>query len=133
MTRLKHFLIVAFLFFAPAAFSQVTLPDSVAIFYLEQNERVKILSEQTSTLKQEIKNLEGQLKEKKTIEMTLKDDGIDYRGQIQLKKEELAQKQDVLDQLKKDIRKYKRKIVFTTITAGAVVVLTLILAILSHG
>jgi hypothetical protein len=129
MKRSLLALVLAFLFFAPAASSQVMIPDSVAVYYLEQNERVKILTKAVAELRAEIHLLEMKVQTGKEIQGTFQTDRLTYEEKLQVKLEELTHKEELLKEAKKEIRKLKRQLVFTYIGAGLLLLLTL----LFHG
>lgn len=105
----------------------VTLPDDVARYYLEQNERVKILTSTVDNLRKEIVNLKEQvITQVGTVEQ-YEEDKKTHAEQIELKKEELTHQQDLLKEAKKEIKRLKFKIVITYITAGVLVVVAWLL------
>lgn len=112
----KHFLILLFSAITFCASSQVTIPDSVARFYLEQNEKVKVYEQIVVTKGRQISILEKKIFEQLTIIRTYESDKKSYRGIINLNTDQLAFKDKQLAAADKEIRRVKRQ---RNIVAGA--------------
>lgn len=103
----------------------VVIPDSVAVYFLEQNQRAKILTSEIVVLKQEINVLKEQLTTKDSIKSTLVLDSTDYKGLLQVKTDRLKFLQDQLDLANKQIKRLKFKLVLTYVGAVVVFIITL--------
>jgi len=105
----KYFLILALLFFAPCLQAQhrVVIPDSVASWYLERNQKLIVLEKDVLILREDISNLKYQVSLNTGIKETYIKDSIDYKGKLQVKEEELTHKEKEIKQLTKEIRTQK--------------------------
>lgn len=122
---MKYFLSLLLTLFFAAASAQVTIPDNVSGWFLEQNEKVKLYQEQVKDLRADITLLEKQITIQKTEVSTYIDDSGSYRSLINLKQKELNLKEKELKQVKREIIKYK---IIAGIAIGASIVL-----IILHG
>jgi hypothetical protein len=119
----KHFLILLLAvtpFFA--AYSQVTIPNEVAAYFLEQNERAIQLEEIRLINAQKISNLESQLTVALRIQKTFKNDSEEYMLIIGTKNDEITfgEKQLILSK-KETRRQYRQKVVVMGVGAGVII------------
>lgn len=117
----KYFLILLFSVVTFCAQSQVTVPDNVARFYLEQNEKVKVYERLVMTKDSRIALLERKIITQGLIIKTYESDSTTFRGIINTNGELLAFKDKQLVIANKEIRRQKRqKNVIIGAGAGAV-------------
>ncbi len=110
------FFVCLFLLTMMTAYSQVTIPDQVARFYLEQNEKVKLYEKQVVIKDELIDNLNQQIGTKNIIINTFKNDSVSYQGLIKTYKHQIAFKEREIELKDKEIKKAKRQ---RNIIAGA--------------
>lgn len=106
--------------------AQVVLPDSAAVWYLQQNERVKILKQQELVLKAEIVQMKKQIDSKQSEVNDAVTGQAALKEGIALKEEELASCQSAIKQCQKEIRKYKTKTVIAYVVAAVVTIIALL-------
>lgn len=127
----RFFLALLISFFAATAGAQtVTIPDDVSRWFLEQNERVKILEVQIVDLREDINVLQAQVVVMSAKEETLLTAADVYKEQIALKQEQLDLKTKELRNAKREIIKQKILKVLgwaaaAAATAAAIIVYTL--------
>ena len=118
----KHFLILLLAvtpFFA--AYSQVTIPNEVAAYFLEQNERAILLDGIQLINAQKISNLESQLKVATQIQETFRNDSEEYMLIIGTKNEEITfSKSQTVMAKKEGRRQYRQKVVMMGAGTGAI-------------
>lgn len=111
--------------FLSTTHAQVTVPDNVARYYLEQSERAKILTEQVVIKEKQIVNLGKVINLKDSLITSYKSDSVSYNKIIELKDEQLELKKKEAVLAKKEIRKQKVQKKLTIV--GAIVVVILLL------
>jgi len=107
---MRYFLIALFsvgIFCAQA--QTVTIPDSVARYYLEQNEKVKTYEDIVRTKDQRISNLDAIVKEKNKIIKTYTEDSVSYTSRIQTEVDRRKFVEKLLDGYKKESRAQRRQ------------------------
>ncbi len=112
----KYFLILLFSVITFCAQSQVTIPDEIARFYLEQNEKAKLYEKQIVIKDEMISNQKQQLDTKDVIIETFKNDAMSYQGLIKTYKDRLNLRDKEIVIKDKEIKKAKRQ---RNIVAGA--------------
>lgn len=119
---MRYFLILGWLlpFFAPA---QVNIPPDVARYFLEQDDKAKILTKKDSLNTIEINNLKSTIDIKDQLITTYKQDSVTYNAVIKLREEENYLSRQEVKILKKEVRKQK---ILTGISIVGMIVVTLI-------
>lgn len=102
----RYFLIVLLLFFAQVGYAQVSIPDSVATWYLEMNQERIVLLKSVGHLEHEVYQLESAVEKGKQIETRYQQDSVTHKQQLKLKKEELDHEKAKLRYCEREIRKY---------------------------
>lgn len=112
---MRYFLILLLSVITFCAESQVTIPDKVARFYLQQSDKV-VLLEQQIVIKNEINtNLLKQLTVKDNIIATYKQDSASYEGIITTKDSIISDKDEELKTSRKSLRRVTTQ---RNVTAG---------------
>ena len=106
---MKYFLILLLSVITFCASSQVTLPDSVARFYLEQNEKVKVYEKIIVTKDSRISILEQKVIQQQIIIRTYESDARSFHGIINTNGDMLKFKDKQLEAAGKNIKKLKRQ------------------------
>jgi hypothetical protein len=106
---MRYFLIVLFSVVIFCAQAQVIIPDSVARYYLEQNEKVKTYEDIVRTKDQRISNLDAIVKEKNKIIQTYVQDSVSYTDRIQTEVDRRKFVEKLLDGYKKESRAQRRQ------------------------
>jgi len=123
----KSFLIVLFLFFATASGAQtVTIPDDAARWFLEQNEKRKVLEDRVVNLKADITLLEQMVTADSAIIKTYVNDSTTHSKQLLLKNKELEITNNAIEDLNKEVKKQKRQKTGAFVGAGIILILSLI-------
>jgi hypothetical protein len=128
---IKQYFLIAFLFFAVifhADAQTVAIPDSAAVFFLRQNEKVKILNAEINNLQKQIINLKLQIGEKTAVSQTQVVDSVSYNNIIKELNTQLSLKQDQVKLTKKEIKKYKLHEWVAYGVAAAAIVIGLLIA-----
>lgn len=102
----RYFLIVLLLFFAQVGYAQVSIPDSVATWYLEKNQERIVLEKSVNSLEHEVYLLQAAVEKGKQIENRYQQDSVTNKQQLKLKREELDHEKANLRQCEKEMRKY---------------------------
>lgn len=124
---MKSFLIVLFLFFATASGAQtVTIPDDAARWFLEQNEKRKVLEDRVVNLKADITLLEQMVTADSAIIKTYVNDSTTHSKQLLLKNKELEITNNAIEDLNKEVKKQKRQKTGAFVGAGIILILSLI-------
>jgi hypothetical protein len=120
-------MLLPFLFFAVVAQAQdVTIPAPVAAFFLEQNERAKILTKEVDTLTSDVKELE-KLDSARQLELVnAQTRYIVYDSLLLLKKQELDSCYNRGQFLEKNLTKSKRSTKLALAGGGLLVLILLI-------
>jgi hypothetical protein len=107
----KYFLILLFSLFTilTAAGQTVTISDQVARYFLEQDLRAKALDSLLIIKQQRIDILGEQLVLKEKIEQTYINDAKTYKEIIETKDDQLKQKDDLLVNAGKEIKRQQRQ------------------------
>lgn len=113
----KLLLILALLPAAAATAQDVTIPTPVAAFFLEQNERAKILSVEVDSLHADIKILEQRHFVAKQLLATEKQKSVVYDSLLNLKNQDINDYTVQANELNKELNKQKRKTRIITIAA----------------
>ncbi len=95
--------------------AQVTIPDDVARFYLEQNDKIKVLEAQNRIKDQMIANCDKRLLLQTKVITTYVSDSAVYKKIISTKDEELAL-------TRKELRRQKRRKTIAYIGIGLIIV-----------
>ncbi len=115
---MKYFLIFLFPFFASA---QVEISPDVARFFLERHEQVKLLEQETRLLRASLINLERQVQIKDGIISTYESDQTQYMKLVELMRTQINENELYIEQLRKEIKREKRRKRITTIAGGALI------------
>lgn len=105
----KYFLILLFSATTFCALGQVTIPDEVARFFLEQNLRAEALDSLVVIKDRRIASLTEQLRLKNLIEKSYIFDEKAYRDIIKLKDQQMKQKDAELVKAGKEINRQNRQ------------------------
>jgi hypothetical protein len=103
--------------------STVTIPNNVARYYLEQNDRAKLLAEQVVIKDSQITNLGKQLITKDLFISTYKTDSIAYNSIITTDEEHIEFLNSELEAANKEARKQKRMKILALVGIGIVAIL----------
>lgn len=122
MMLTKYFLILLLSGASFFARAQVTISDEVADYYLELDDRFKLLSIEVVDLKKINENLRKQLLLSQSITKTYVSDSSVFRGIIATKDEQLSFKDKELNLARKEIRNQKLKKWIFIIGLGFVIV-----------
>lgn len=106
---MKYFLIVLFSVTIFCAQAQAILPDSVARYYLEQNEKVKVYEDIVKTKDQRIANLDKIINEKNKVIKTYVQDSVSYTSRIQTEVDRWKFVEKLLDESKNNTQRERRK------------------------
>lgn len=119
----KYFLILLLTAVSQLTIAQtVTLPNKVAEYYLEQDERAKQLDSLMNIRNSRIKNLELRLNAQKTIINTYKNDSISFSGIIETQKQQLSFADTQLALSRKEVKKqYRQKMMIGGVGLGAAI------------
>lgn len=118
----RNFLILLFSVITFCASGQVTIPDDVSRFFLEQREQVKMYEKIVVTKDRRIALLEQKVITQGLIIKTYESDSLSFRGIINTNTDLLKFKDKQLAQANKEIRRQKRqKNVIIGAGSGAVV------------
>lgn len=119
-------LVVFFEFLFRSCTAQVTIPDDVARFFLEQNDKAKLLEKQVEIKNQIISNLNSQLQISGTIIVTYIDESVLYKRFIESMKQQSALISTQLNNAIREVRRQKFQKVVTWVAGGVLFVLILI-------
>lgn len=111
-----------------AATAQVTIPNDVAAFFLEQNDRTKLYEVKLRLKDQIIQNLEKQVDTHQLITITYVKDASLYEELLQNKDDQNKMKDDQLEWANKEIR--RQKFLKIIIVVGVIVEHILIISLL---
>jgi len=116
-----------FVFFATASGAQsVTIPDDVARWFLEQNEKAKILEQRIIDLKTDVSVLEHTVSADSAIIQTYINDSTTHAKQLLLKEKELEILNNTIADVGKELKKQKRQKIAVFVGAGIILILSLI-------
>lgn len=113
---MKKYILILLFSISSYAQAQVVLPDHIARFYLEQNEKVKLYEKQIVIKNERIENLQQQVKTKDVIIGTFKNDSATYEGLIKTHTDRIAFVEKESKGKDKEIRAVKRQ---RNVIAGA--------------
>lgn len=124
----KYFLVILslFPFFAGYSQNKVCIQKETAVYFLEQEERAKILTEKDSLNQEQIKNLGNQLLVKDEIIILYKQDSVSYNNKTTTIQEQLSFKEEELKISKKEIRRQKFLKTLGFIGIGVITILAFI-------
>lgn|SRR5690554_6035919 len=111
-----------------AATAQVTIPNEVAAFFLEQNDRTKIYEVQLRLKDRIIANLEKQVATHQLVTVTYVKDASLYEELLQNKDDQNQMKDDQLEWANKEIR--RQKFIKIIIVVGVIIEHILIISLL---
>jgi hypothetical protein len=114
-----------FVFFAAPSFSQVTITEQTAQYFLEADDERHILREKDSLNTQSISEQQRTISLQRGIITTYKTDSVSYAQVIQIKNWELNFKDEQIKANRREIRKLKfHKIAIATV--GGLLILVLL-------
>lgn len=111
-----------------AATAQVTIPNEVAAFFLEQNDRTKIYEVQLRLKDRIIANLEKQVATHQLVTVTYVKDASLYEELLQNKDDQNQMKDNQLEWANKEIR--RQKFIKIIIVVGVIIEHILIISLL---
>lgn len=111
-----------------SATAQVTIPNDVAAFFLEQNDRTKIYEVQLRLKDRIIANLEKQVATHQLVTVTYVKDASLYEELLQNKDDQNQMKDDQLEWANKEIR--RQKFIKIIIVVGVIIEHILIISLL---